>query len=109
VYPLFMLFPLIAAGWALVLVTRRRSAHWPRTRVICIVSGIALYDLIMTTLGSYGEYPRLHLSFDPLMLVVVVGTLMLLTGPRQRLARPDAPPAPDTSRVEALAAPTTVS
>jgi hypothetical protein len=93
VYPLFMLFPFVAAGWALTLVLRwRRRTAWGRYAApVCVVSLIALYDLAMTTLGSYGEYTRLHLSFDPLMLVVVVGTLMLLASARRRVARKGEP------------------
>ena len=44
------------------------------------LSLLSLYDLVITTLGSYDEYARLHLEFDPLMLIVIVGSLFLLAG-----------------------------
>jgi hypothetical protein len=30
----------------------------------------------MTSLGSYDDYPRLHIPFEPLMLLVVWGLLL---------------------------------
>jgi hypothetical protein len=100
-----MLIPFVAAGWALTLALRRRRMAPSRyATAVCVVSLMALYDLAMTTLGSYGEYTRLHLSFDPLMLVLVVGTLMLLVGKRRRIAREDEPgDTPDSPHIRQLA------
>ncbi len=59
-----------------------------RIEVICALTLFAWYDLVLTTLGSYGQYPRLHLSFDPLMLVVVVSSLLLLAQLLGRRGKP---------------------
>lgn len=92
VFPLFVLFPLCAAAW---LVALWRQRHEPARRIqaeiMCALTMLTCYDLVMTTIGSYGEYPRLHLSFDPLMLIVVVGTLLMA-------ARAVGKPGPDTVR-----------
>lgn len=79
-YGLFLLFPLCAAWWLLALAFRRRSRHRLRSELLGALIVLSLYDLVMTTLGSYNEYGRLHLGFDPLMLVVVVGSILLFAG-----------------------------
>jgi hypothetical protein len=84
--PMYQLFPFCAMLWAALLI-------YPRTRrlrmveMACGVALITLYGLAMTTLGGYESYDRLHTPFDPLMAVVIVGTL--LTGVRflPRVAR----------------------
>lgn len=78
IYPLFMLFPLCGVIWlALALRGRRRYDRraWTRTATYGALSLLALYALAMTTLTSYSEYGRLHVAFDPLMLIVVIGSL----------------------------------
>src|SRR5207302_9589617 len=77
-FALFLLFPLCAVWWWLALWRRQGTADRWRVEVIGALTLVAGYDLVLTTLGSYGEYPRLHLAFDPLMLVVVVGSLLPL-------------------------------
>lgn len=90
-YDLAMLFPLCAAWWLIVLFFRRHTRNRQRAELMGAVVLLALYDLAVTTLGSYGEYARLHLAFDPLLLIVVVGTLVgFATGRRQaRLPKMD--------------------
>lgn len=85
-FGLFLLFPLCAAWWLLNLVHlafRRRARHRLRNELLGALILLSLYDLIMTTLGSYNEYGRLHLGFDPLMLVVVVGSILLFARPQR--------------------------
>ena len=71
-------FLLIAPFWWLLWAlgqgdeqARRRAAQ---------MSALALlvaYDLLMTTAGGYIYYARLHTPFDPLLLLVVVGSVAL--------------------------------
>lgn len=77
-YGLFLLFPVCAAWWLLNLLFMRRKRCRRRTELVGAVLLLALYDLTVTTLGSYDEYARLHVGFDPLMLIVVVGSIPLL-------------------------------
>ena len=39
---------------------------------------LALYGLVLTTLGAFDGYPRHHIPFAPLLILVVWG--ILLTG-----------------------------
>lgn len=99
IYPLFMLFPLCAAFW--LVVALRRRPHAPgagaalrvrfRAEALGALSLLALYALAITTLTSYSEYGRLHLAFDPFMLVVVIGSLAAIFAARKRSARLVAP------------------
>ncbi len=85
-YPLFMLFPLCGLFWlaivALSRIDRQRFQGWTmeQPEVLGALSLLALYALVITSLTSYGEYGRLHLAFDPLMLVVVVYSLAAFFG-----------------------------
>lgn len=88
VFPLFMLFPLCAAAWIVALLRRRRD-HTPRrdgrrAEIAGALILLALYDLAVTTVGSYDEYGRIHLAFDPLMLIVVVGSIALFIQARRQ-------------------------
>lgn len=90
-YDLFMLFPLCAAWWLFSLVFRRHARAPDRQRVDLLgaLISLALYDLAVTTLGSYNEYGRLHVAFDPLLLIVVVGSVVAFaSGGARRLSRP---------------------
>ena len=86
VYPIFMLFPICAIVWVVLL---WRWRHAPRRQqfvaeAVCALSLLAVYDLAVTTLASYNEYARLHMDFNPLMLAVVIGSIFLLAGARLR-------------------------
>lgn len=86
-FPLFLIFPFIgvwalgwwAWGWLRATFTTRRKLPVTRAEMqatmTAALSMLALYDLILITLGSFDEYERLHLPFDPLMLLVVLGSL----------------------------------
>lgn len=71
-------FPLCALAWLLLLC-------WRRTRRLCTVQImgavilLSLYGLISTTLGAYrgSDYMRIHTLFDPLLTLVVWGTLLV--------------------------------
>lgn len=88
-YALYLLFPLCAAGWLIVLLRRpRRSGERRRAEMAGALTLLALYDLAVTTVGSYGEYGRLHLGFDPLMLIVVVGSIALFVSSNRKVRSP---------------------
>src|SRR5205823_6039195 len=73
-----LLFPLCALIWLLLLC-------WRRTRYLRIVQTmgavvlLALYGLIITTLGAYTayDYTRIHTAFDPLLTLVTWGSLLM--------------------------------
>ena len=44
-----------------------------RATLVGLVALVGLYGLVITTLGGYGDYARLHTAFAPLMLVVQWG------------------------------------
>lgn len=71
------LFPVCAAFWgiALVLSGKKWRVKRKQTEFISAVAFLATYDIVMTTLGSYNAYPRLHLGTDPLMLLVDIGSV----------------------------------
>jgi hypothetical protein len=92
VYSLYVLFPLVAVPW-LALLARRRTSPGDRVEAMGAVALLGLYALAVTTLGGYGDYARIHSSFDPLLLVVLGGSLLLVaprawSAMRRRLASP---------------------
>lgn len=86
VYPLFMLFPVGAVAWLVSAAhgwMRPSASHGARrlqVEALGALSLLALYGLVVTTLTTYSEYARLHLAFDPLMLLVVIGGFTWLIG-----------------------------
>lgn len=69
------LFLFCAFAWILALCKRRtRSALSLEMGIVAI---IALYAVVMTTLGGYydHDYARVHTVFEPLILVTIWGTL----------------------------------
>ncbi len=71
-------FPLCVITWFLLLCMRRTKS----LQVVAGMGGIvllALYGLIVTTLGGYrpDDYMRFHIVFDPLLIVVVCGSLLI--------------------------------
>ena len=108
VFPLFMLFPLCALSWLIVMARQwRRAGRWTgwqgrptragkvgaallEAETLVALSLLSLYALAMTTLTTYSEYGRLHLAFDPLMLIIVIGSAVALFGARRGDERPSA-------------------
>lgn len=76
-YQLNIGFPACALIWFLLLC-------WRRTRYLRLVQEmgaivlISLYGLTSTTLGAYRayDYMRIHTTFDPLLILVIGGTLL---------------------------------
>lgn len=84
-----------AALFPLVVLLLLGLLLWRRTRARTAVqaaAGVALlvvYDLVVTSYGTYTDYPRLHSPFDPLILLLVWGTLLVAADAAfQRWARP---------------------
>lgn len=73
-----ILFPPSALAWLLLLGWR----HTRRLRIVQLMGAIvllSLYGLIITTVGAYrdSDYMRIHTIFDPLLILVIWGTLFM--------------------------------
>jgi 4-amino-4-deoxy-L-arabinose transferase-like glycosyltransferase len=71
-----ILFPIVALFWWVWLLRRRKAASL-LVLGMAALSLMGLYGFAVTTLGGYVYYPRLHTPFDPLMIAVVWGSLLL--------------------------------
>ena len=71
-------FPACALVWLLLLFWRQTRSLLPIQLMGAIVL-LSLYGLISTTLGAYRgvDYMRIHTLFDPLLTLVIWGTLLL--------------------------------
>jgi 4-amino-4-deoxy-L-arabinose transferase-like glycosyltransferase len=72
-------FPLFALFWGGLFFWRRKArAHLPVAEAMGAIVLIVLYELALTTVGGYSvyDYERFHVVFDPLMIVVIWGTLL---------------------------------
>lgn len=71
-------FPVCAAIWLLLLFWRKARSLLPVQMMGAVVL-MSLYGLVSTTLGAYRnyDYMRIHTLFDPLMTLVIWGTLLL--------------------------------
>jgi|GEM_PF-474416 len=74
-YLSYAFFPLFALFW-IVLLCRRRTARLPVVEGMGALALVALYGLTLTSLAGFVEYMRLHIPFDPLMLVVIWGAAL---------------------------------
>ena len=73
---LYRFFPLFALFW-LVLLFWRRTARQGIVEMMGALSLVGLYELVLISFGGYSDYSRLHIAFDPLMLVVICASLLL--------------------------------
>ena len=71
-------FPLCSLLW-LVLLCWRRMRKMYMVQMMGAVILLSLYALIVTTAGAYSgvDYMRIHIPFDPLLTLVVWGSLLL--------------------------------
>lgn len=71
-------FPLCVLVWS-VLLCWRRTRSQPVVMAMGAILLLALYALIVTTLGGYrpDDYMRVHIVFDPLLLLVIWGSLLM--------------------------------
>lgn len=73
-----ILFPLCALAWLLLLCwTRMRKA--PLVLEMSLVVLLALYGVVITTFGGYrlDDYMRFHIVFDPLLTLIMCGSLFM--------------------------------
>jgi len=76
-YNINILFPFCAALWFLLLFWRSFKARQMAEEMSAIVL-MALYGLIITTLAGYrlDDYMRFHIVFDPLLILVIWGSIL---------------------------------
>ena len=70
----FPLAVLLYIGLMLWPYTRRR----PEVQMVASLVLIAFYDLGVTSFGGYADYSRFHMPVEPLMQLVIWGTMMML-------------------------------
>jgi hypothetical protein len=73
-----ILFPVCAALW-LGLLCWRRARKQRLVLEMGILTLLGLYGLVVTTMGGYTfpDYVRFHIVFDPLLTVIIFGSLFL--------------------------------
>ncbi len=69
-------FPFCCLFWIFLLIWRRTARLYMVESMGPIVF-LTLYGLIITTLGSFDSYQRLHTPFNTLLLLVILGTFLL--------------------------------
>src|SRR5207244_4201973 len=74
-YRLNIGFPLCAAAW-IFLLCRRRTARLASVQAMGVLVLLVLYGIVVTTLAGYGSYTRLQTPFDPLLILVLWGSLL---------------------------------
>ena len=73
VYFFYRFFPLFALLWLGLLFWRPTR----RVQMMGALSLLGLYELAVVAAGGYSDFTRLHVPFDPIMLVVIWGSLLL--------------------------------
>jgi hypothetical protein len=74
-YKLNVLCLLCAVAWIFLLFWRR-TARLRSVQAMGAMVLLVLYGLVLTTLGGYGSYMRLHTPFNPLLIVIIWGFLL---------------------------------
>ncbi|HEV8194856.1 MAG TPA: hypothetical protein VGP82_25670 [Ktedonobacterales bacterium] len=74
-FRLNVLFPVIAGAWLLLLFRRRTACLRPVQMMGAIVL-IAVYGLVLTTLGGFDAYMRYHTPFNPLLILIIWATVV---------------------------------
>ena len=72
----FRLFPFWALAW-FGLLFWRRTRRWRSLGMMWAVLLLAAYDLLLTSVGAYDDYMRFHIPFDPLVTLVVWGSVLM--------------------------------
>ncbi|HLV98111.1 MAG TPA: hypothetical protein VKT82_05485 [Ktedonobacterales bacterium] len=75
VYRSYELFLLFVVFWA-ALLCWRRTTHLPVVEMMGAVVLLAFYELLATSVGGYVQFWRLHIPFDPLMTVIIWGSVL---------------------------------
>jgi len=73
-YFLYRFFPIFALFWFGLLLRYRASRQG---QIMSALALLSVYELAVDAAGGYGSFARLHTPFDPLMLIVMWGTLLL--------------------------------
>lgn len=68
--------PLCAVIW-IFLLCWRRTARLPSVQAVGVLLLLVLYGVALTTLGGYSSYTRFHTPFNPLLILVLWGGLLL--------------------------------
>lgn len=70
--------PFCAVLWVFLLLWRK-TRFQPHVIAMGAILLLALYGIVITTLGGYrpDDYMRVHIVFDPLLILIVWGTLLL--------------------------------
>ncbi len=76
VYRTYEIFLLFVALWAVLLVWRR-TRRLLMVEIMGTVMLLAFYELVVTSVGGYVQYWRLHIPFDPLMTLIIWGTVLV--------------------------------
>ncbi|HEY7347993.1 MAG TPA: hypothetical protein VH599_06700 [Ktedonobacterales bacterium] len=78
VYFMYRFFPLFALFWFGLLLWQRSSRQ---AQMMGALAFLGVYELVVVSVGGYGSFARLHTPFDPIMLAVIWGTLLLCIPP----------------------------
>ncbi len=74
-YRLNIGFPLCAGAW-IFLLCWRRTAYLASVQAMGVLVLLVLYGIVLTTLGGYDSYTRFYAPFDPLLILVLWGSLL---------------------------------
>ncbi len=74
-YKMNMLFPMCAVAWIFLLFWRR-TARLRTVHAMGAIILLVLYGVIITTLGGFASYPRYHTPFNPLLIIIIWGSLL---------------------------------
>ncbi len=74
-YSLYWLFPILALLW-IVLLFWRRTSRLRSVEAMGAIVLLSLYSLTLTSVGAYGEYMRFRAPVDPLLLMIIWGSLL---------------------------------
>lgn len=72
----FRLFPFLVFVW-FGLLFWRRTRRWRSMEMVWAIMLLAVYDLLLTSVGAYDDYMRFHIPFDPLVTLVVWGSVLM--------------------------------
>src|SRR5437588_4028127 len=96
-YKLNLGFPLVAAAW-IFLLCWRRTTRLLSVQAMGVLLLVVLYGLAITTLGGYSSYIRFHTPFNPLLIVILWGSvlagLLLIVRPGSPASTPEVSTAP---------------
>ena len=75
-YRAFVIVPSLAFAWMLAAVITRRPSY--RLQVLGLLGTVVLYDWLVTSAGTFGEFERLRMPINPIATLITLGTLLLI-------------------------------